>query len=338
MKLLGFGDAVNVSLGLPIVRTSVDHGTAYDRAKRFDADASGVDRRDEARLEARAAVTPPMVSIMTWNGFGAAQSAIAFLRWKGVPDAHRFEHADLHAAAAGVDVLCIQEGSVRSRALLRGAPASTQAARPERNSLLSADLRGVRPRRRVAVAIPAPNVARVRTTSRRDRTVRAQGALHVRVDALGTSLDVISMHLQSGASARARDLQRQPRSSGASSTRSRAPTARSSSAATSTSTGAPRVDARSTPRSRRRSGASSTSGPRVTGPRFIHTRTRTRSRIATTHPKPRSASTTCCFAPATESSSTSSRARSISPSRARRAPRRSRLITSRCARAFGAAK
>src|SRR5258708_29476687 len=32
MKLAGFGDAVNVSLGLPIVRTSVDHGTAYDRA------------------------------------------------------------------------------------------------------------------------------------------------------------------------------------------------------------------------------------------------------------------------------------------------------------------
>ena len=32
MKLLGFGDAVNVTLGLPIVRTSVDHGTAYDLA------------------------------------------------------------------------------------------------------------------------------------------------------------------------------------------------------------------------------------------------------------------------------------------------------------------
>ncbi|HHH31902.1 MAG TPA: 4-hydroxythreonine-4-phosphate dehydrogenase, partial [Polyangiaceae bacterium] len=32
LKLLGFGEAVNVTLGLPIVRTSVDHGTAYDRA------------------------------------------------------------------------------------------------------------------------------------------------------------------------------------------------------------------------------------------------------------------------------------------------------------------
>jgi len=31
-KLLGFGSSVNVTLGLPIVRTSVDHGTAFDIA------------------------------------------------------------------------------------------------------------------------------------------------------------------------------------------------------------------------------------------------------------------------------------------------------------------
>jgi 4-hydroxythreonine-4-phosphate dehydrogenase len=42
MKLAGFGDAVNVSLGLPIVRTSVDHGTGYDRAGSWTADASGM--------------------------------------------------------------------------------------------------------------------------------------------------------------------------------------------------------------------------------------------------------------------------------------------------------
>ncbi|HEY4016854.1 MAG TPA: 4-hydroxythreonine-4-phosphate dehydrogenase PdxA [Polyangiaceae bacterium] len=42
MKLSGFGDAVNVSLGLPIVRTSVDHGTAYDRAGAFTADPRGM--------------------------------------------------------------------------------------------------------------------------------------------------------------------------------------------------------------------------------------------------------------------------------------------------------
>jgi 4-hydroxythreonine-4-phosphate dehydrogenase len=42
MKLLGFGEAVNVTLGLPIIRTSVDHGTAYDRAGKRSADATGM--------------------------------------------------------------------------------------------------------------------------------------------------------------------------------------------------------------------------------------------------------------------------------------------------------
>jgi 4-hydroxythreonine-4-phosphate dehydrogenase len=32
VKLLAFGEAVNVTLGLPIIRTSVDHGTAFDIA------------------------------------------------------------------------------------------------------------------------------------------------------------------------------------------------------------------------------------------------------------------------------------------------------------------
>jgi 4-hydroxythreonine-4-phosphate dehydrogenase len=32
MKLIGFEETVNVTLGLPIVRTSVDHGTAFDIA------------------------------------------------------------------------------------------------------------------------------------------------------------------------------------------------------------------------------------------------------------------------------------------------------------------
>jgi 4-hydroxythreonine-4-phosphate dehydrogenase len=42
VKLLGFGRAVNVTLGLPIVRTSVDHGTAYDIAGRGKADHSSL--------------------------------------------------------------------------------------------------------------------------------------------------------------------------------------------------------------------------------------------------------------------------------------------------------
>ncbi len=42
MKLLAFGDAVNVTAGLSIVRTSVDHGTAYDIAWQARADPQGM--------------------------------------------------------------------------------------------------------------------------------------------------------------------------------------------------------------------------------------------------------------------------------------------------------
>jgi 4-hydroxythreonine-4-phosphate dehydrogenase len=38
VKLLAFGKAVNVTLGLPIIRTSVDHGTAFDIAGKNKAD------------------------------------------------------------------------------------------------------------------------------------------------------------------------------------------------------------------------------------------------------------------------------------------------------------
>jgi 4-hydroxythreonine-4-phosphate dehydrogenase len=50
VKLLGFGEAVNVTLGLPFVRTSVDHGTAFDIAGR------GVARSDSMRAAVRWAV------------------------------------------------------------------------------------------------------------------------------------------------------------------------------------------------------------------------------------------------------------------------------------------
>jgi 4-hydroxythreonine-4-phosphate dehydrogenase len=42
IKLVAFGQAVNVTLGLPIIRTSVDHGTAFDIAGRGVADPSSM--------------------------------------------------------------------------------------------------------------------------------------------------------------------------------------------------------------------------------------------------------------------------------------------------------
>jgi len=40
IKLIGFHEAVNVTIGLPFVRTSPDHGTAYDIAYRNQANPS----------------------------------------------------------------------------------------------------------------------------------------------------------------------------------------------------------------------------------------------------------------------------------------------------------
>jgi 4-hydroxythreonine-4-phosphate dehydrogenase len=51
VKCLSFGASVNVTLGLPLVRTSVDHGTAFDIAGRGAADASSM--RAAIRLAAK---------------------------------------------------------------------------------------------------------------------------------------------------------------------------------------------------------------------------------------------------------------------------------------------
>jgi 4-phospho-D-threonate 3-dehydrogenase / 4-phospho-D-erythronate 3-dehydrogenase len=53
MKLIDFEGGVNVSLGLPIIRTSVDHGTAFDIAGRNQADATNM--KSAMRLAVRMA-------------------------------------------------------------------------------------------------------------------------------------------------------------------------------------------------------------------------------------------------------------------------------------------
>jgi 4-hydroxythreonine-4-phosphate dehydrogenase len=51
LKALAFEEAVNITLGLPIVRTSVDHGTAFDIAWKGVADASSFIRAVELAAE-----------------------------------------------------------------------------------------------------------------------------------------------------------------------------------------------------------------------------------------------------------------------------------------------
>jgi 4-hydroxythreonine-4-phosphate dehydrogenase len=53
MKLIDFEATVNVSLGIPIIRTSVDHGTAFDIAGKNIADATNM--KAAMRLAARMA-------------------------------------------------------------------------------------------------------------------------------------------------------------------------------------------------------------------------------------------------------------------------------------------
>lgn len=62
IKLIAFGRAVNVTIGLPIIRTSVDHGTAFDIARQGKADPGSMVEaiRLAARL-ARARTEPPDV-------------------------------------------------------------------------------------------------------------------------------------------------------------------------------------------------------------------------------------------------------------------------------------
>jgi len=50
LKLMGFGRSVNITLGLPLIRTSVDHGTAFDRVKAFDSDPSSMEAAIESAL------------------------------------------------------------------------------------------------------------------------------------------------------------------------------------------------------------------------------------------------------------------------------------------------
>lgn len=55
MKLIDFEGTVNISLGIPIIRTSVDHGTAFDIAGRNQADARSM--KQAMRVAARMAST-----------------------------------------------------------------------------------------------------------------------------------------------------------------------------------------------------------------------------------------------------------------------------------------
>ena len=51
LKHVGFGHAVNITLGLPIIRTSVDHGVALDLAGLGTADTGSLRAAMEAAID-----------------------------------------------------------------------------------------------------------------------------------------------------------------------------------------------------------------------------------------------------------------------------------------------
>jgi len=64
LKYAGFGKAVNITLGLPIIRTSVDHGTALDLAGTGSANPTSLYRAIETAIEMTgAAILPPQKPI-----------------------------------------------------------------------------------------------------------------------------------------------------------------------------------------------------------------------------------------------------------------------------------
>jgi 4-hydroxythreonine-4-phosphate dehydrogenase len=62
VKLLDFTGSVNVTLGLPIVRTSPDHGTAFDIAGKNKADPSSMKAAIQmaAQIAAARRAAPPL--------------------------------------------------------------------------------------------------------------------------------------------------------------------------------------------------------------------------------------------------------------------------------------
>jgi 4-hydroxythreonine-4-phosphate dehydrogenase len=59
LKHVGFGRAVNITLGLPVIRTSVDHGTALDLAGSGRADCGSLRTALEAAISMARSVTGP---------------------------------------------------------------------------------------------------------------------------------------------------------------------------------------------------------------------------------------------------------------------------------------
>ena len=122
VKLLAFGQAVNVTLGLPIVRTSVDHGTAFDIAGKGVADPESMiaavllaARLAQSRRARPVALRRATLSTMAEKTEREkAQANIAENR-KAFHDYHLLETFEAGIVLLGTEVKAIREGRVNLR-------------------------------------------------------------------------------------------------------------------------------------------------------------------------------------------------------------------------------
>ena len=120
VKLLAFGRAVNVTLGLPIIRTSVDHGTAFDIAGKGVADAESM----IAAVLLAARLREVRAEGGHWTGSrshgrrkpsaSSRRSNIAENR-KAFHDYHLLETFEAGLVLLGTEVKAIREGRVNLR-------------------------------------------------------------------------------------------------------------------------------------------------------------------------------------------------------------------------------
>jgi endonuclease/exonuclease/phosphatase family metal-dependent hydrolase len=148
-------------------------------------------------------------SVLTWNSFGAAQGPVSFLRWRGVPDAHRFEHPHVRETITHTDVFCMQEIYLSEAETFFDALAHGDKYRDDNKTALrpltfGGSGLGIATHARVAAhdkrAFSPPHV-------HTERFAR-KGMLHVRVEIDGALVDVVTTHMQSGGGVAARVIRK----------------------------------------------------------------------------------------------------------------------------------
>jgi endonuclease/exonuclease/phosphatase family metal-dependent hydrolase len=143
--------------------------------------------------------------LKTWNCFGAAQNAQSFLRWRGVPDAHRLLHPHLVSTVKTADVVCVQELFLHDAvSFFDGLDHEHKARDHNANTYWPLTFGGSG----LGVASRMPLVSqRVHVfggPKRGSERFARKGMLHARLRVAGVELDVVTTHLQSGYDARSR--------------------------------------------------------------------------------------------------------------------------------------